>query len=495
MTKRTKAVMLLGIISLLAPSVTYAQRQVVKSVKTASKISEIVSALQRAAVEREMAGGVGRVAVGAAKGAYVAPVVTLPKLVVPDAALLKTINTFVRKHSLTKMQDLAVRAGAQNYMLAVEYAVQEGAAAKFALFGAVVQGNFDLAGEIVKKYKVDMNSPLVGNKTIAELLPNLEQKQFPPLPKADERIVWMLNNGLDPNLVLTKKLYEKAGKQTLLQAIKTEGFKPDMVMESKAWRSLDSFYLYTGDIFDALVENGLNTMAADNNGFTALHWYAEMFYNGRHLSIEARGLDAEEKFLAAWVAKFPETNINAQDIWGNTPAHYVKAKYSKELDPFAYIRGFDPTILNDFGEIPEASTRDSIAWCMTALRLRLDIEDLILDYKCEGRPTATQKEEAKQQALAYLHNPQPEKLVDYLISLGAAPEIIEDRLNRQSWVDYSHLNKYWVRDEILDVLYEKYGVKRPNPKSKSTSRPDPYDPWVYENNSETDDGGWGFDDD
>lgn len=494
MTKRTKAVMLLGIISLLAPSVTYAQRQVAKGLETASKISEIVSALQRAAVEREIAGGVGRVAVGAAKGAYMAPVVTCPKLVVPNAASLQAISTLVQKHHLTKMENLAMMAGAQNYMLPVEYAVQEGAGAKFALFGAVAQGNFDLAGEIAKKYNVDMNSPLVGDKTIAELLPNLEKNQFPYLPKADERIVWLLNNGLDPNLVLTKKLYEKAGKQTLLQAIKTKGFNPDMVMESKAWRSLDSFYLYTGDIFDALVENGLNTMAADENHFTALHWYALRFYNGRHLREETGNLEAEEKFLAAWVAKFPETNINAKGPWRNTPAHYVRAKDSRELDPFGHIRGFDPTLLNFDGDIPETSiVSGSEFWCNRALHLRKDIENLILYYKYKGNPTAAQKDAAREKALDYLHNPQPEKLVDYFLSLGATPEVIEREFRLQPWDDI--WEEYWVRDEILDVLYEKYGVKRPNPKSKSTSRPDPYDPWVYENNSETDDGGWGFDDD
>ena len=99
-------------------------------------------------------------------------------------------------------------------------------------------------------------------------------------------------------------------------------------------------------------------------------------------------------------------------------------------------------------------------WAYSEKALREKIEEMIYMYKYDARyPSATQRRFATTKSVDYLHNPNPKKLVEYFISLGATPQAIEETFrvdeSDDEWSNYS------LRQDIAKVLYEEYGVIPP----------------------------------
>ena len=429
MTKQTKLMMLIGFLFLLMPNIARAQRGLVKGGQTVYKApKELARAVERVARVRGVTNGLGRAITGAQASMpplYTAaiemnPTLThiaarpLPVTVADEWGAFRT--QLMDKYDLTTVDAQAVAAGTHNNLEAVQEAIAHGAKPEMALFGALSQGYLELADKIAEECEINVNAVLFDRKTILELLPNFNKH-------TDKRLGWLLEHGLNPDLVMTSGMYQQIKGPSL---------------------------------FKALVDKGLNPMAAfGKTKYTALHWYAEQ-YHKLFLKYDSKG-----DFLVEWVAKFPKTNVNAQDVLGNTPAHYVKAHTSSELDAFGRLRGFDPLIENKEGLPPEQYQNGCTdpEWHHRARFLRKKIEEMIYMYKFDVLfPTLAQRNFVHKKSTDYLHNPNPKKLIEYLVSLGATPQDIAERLRPLTDEEVSGWNTYSLRQEILKVLFEEYGV-------------------------------------
>lgn len=439
MNKQTKLLAVLGFLSLLiAPSISHAQRQLIKGeavVRTAYKAPELTRVAERAVearnIQRSIAGARLMTGTQATRPplypmegntpavetnqtlAHIAAR-SFPVTVADEWSAFRT--QLMDKYDLTTVDAQAVAAGTHNNLEAVEEAISHGAKPEMALFGALSQGYLELADKIAEECEINVNAVLFDHKTILELLPDFNKH-------ADKRLGWLLEHGLNPDLVMTSGMYQQIKGPSL---------------------------------FKELVDKGLNPMAAfGKTNYTALHWYAEQYHK---LFLK---YDTEGNFLVGWVAKFPKTNVNAQDVLGNTPAHYVEAHTSSELDAFGRLRGFDPLIENKEGLPPEQYQNGCTEpeWHHRARYLRRKIEEMIYMYKYDVLfPTLAQRNFAYKKSTDYLHNPDPKKLIEYLVSLGATPQDIAETLRPLTDEEAGGWNTYSVRLEILKVLFEEYGV-------------------------------------
>ena len=163
-----------------------------------------------------------------------------PMFIIP-----KAVTMLMKRYQLGEVERLMIVAGSRNRIDMIEQGIKAGANPNLAFFGALTKGYMDFAGQIIRKYKMDVNAPILGNKTILEILPRVQ--------KEDKRIVWLLENGIDPNLIITTGVYKKLGSSIWMKAV-AKGCNPDLFIE----KDVDM----TQDFFLFLVENGLTQNGA-----------------------------------------------------------------------------------------------------------------------------------------------------------------------------------------------------------------------------------------
>ena len=548
MTKKTQLVTCLGLLTLLTPGVVHAQPQGIllkDAIKGGIRLvpSEFTQVVERAVAEQNIRQGIiggARLATGSQ---VVTPPVQLERMGIDRIRVMAfEPAAYVAFEPNEKWEKLLLRAwkkpkdrddiivGAFGNWAEAEQVISKGDPnlgfrddptffprmdPRFVFLGALSAENFDLAQKILEKYKINVNILKFheGKYTrfLLEILPDVQGD--------DKRILWLLQHGLDPNFIFSRfsgEVWKKLSDPVLIQAMNTPGFRVKNLRSGVSFNFSTPVFLHligmegynpnlvmldyefpdvtkredSKEIFKALVAKGLDPMASsapDCGQTTALHWYAQHFAN----------LDGGEgDFLAAWVARFPKTDLNVRDGDGWSPAHYIEKE--RLMDQFGRLRGFDPMQRTAWGRIPEI-LHYYPTWYRRMESLRSDIEGLIIRYEFKGNPTAQQRAIAKGKAKDYSLNPKPEEFIEHLVSLGATPEAIEKQLVKPSgfWDEHGEY-KYWIRKDLLDILYGKYGVQKEQAKPKSnkaSAQEDPYPPYVYEENSEIDDGGWGFDDD
>lgn len=473
MAKKTKFMMWMGVLSLLVPGTARAQTNaVVKEVDVLSKTPEFTRAIERGVAAREVANSLGRTITGTS--AAVRPFYTIPgntpfteikriellntpalpgrepiaKSIKPADSLTSLIQQLWARDLIGVKENEAIMAGSYNNMTAVERTLQEtGTDPKFAFFGALAQGYLDLAKKIVTRYNVDVNSAIINDATTLELLPALQ--------KYDKRVEWLLDNGLNPNSIITTGIYEKVCRATLTKAIFSKDFNPNLVMLSGAYLKINEH-----DVFTDLVARGLDPMAADENNYTALHWYAQEFLYE---------LADKETFLTDWMARFPDANPNVQNVYGDTPLHVMNpfinkgGPYDAFYDQFHQLKGIDPLMHNKVGKVPDLDPERSHHWKDWLETFRVNIENLIVKYQYNDQALTYEQEIFIENKAAHF-SLYPEELVAYLLPLGATPDdilrgavIAGQKRYKKDWAEFIKMRE--VKD-LVTCLTEEHGANR-----------------------------------